>query len=77
MQATAIAAIVALVTSFLLFGVLPACGVFVLLAIRFGARTTWLTAALSGLGITVMIWAIFAILLGLDLPGGIFFDGGS
>jgi hypothetical protein len=77
LQVTAIASIALLVAGFLLLGILPSSAIFVVLALRFGARTGWVAALLSGLGIAALVWGVFAALLGLDLPMGILFDGGS
>ena len=74
-QATAIGALVVFVAAMLLVGVLPCVPVFTLVALRFGAGKSWLFSVVGALGMLLLIWAVFAKLLGLDIFPGLLFDG--
>lgn len=74
-EAIAIASLLALVGGFFVIGILPACALMVPMALRFGARLSWPAALAGGAGLVLILWLMFAGALGLDLPGGLLFDG--
>lgn len=75
-QVVAILAVLALSLGLLLLGVLIAVPLFVLPALRFGAERRWGTSILGAAGMALLMWAVFAKLLGLDLYPGLLFHGG-
>jgi hypothetical protein len=74
-QGLAVAAIVIFVAAMVLVGVLPSVPVFMLIALRFGARKSWLFSLVGAAGMVLLVWAVFARLLGLDIFPGVLFDG--
>jgi hypothetical protein len=46
-----------------------------LIALRFGARKSWLFSLVGAAGMVLLVWAVFARLLGLDIFPGVLFDG--
>lgn len=56
---------------------LPACAIFIFVAMRFGAGVSWMASLVSGVATALAIWLIFAMLLRLSLPAGLLFDGGN
>jgi hypothetical protein len=59
----------------LLVGVLPTVPVFMLVALRFGAGRGWLVSVVGAAGMVLLVWAVFARLLGLEIFPGLLFDG--
>jgi len=74
-QSIAVAALVLFVTAMVLIGVLPSVPVFTLIALRFGAGKTWLFSLIGAVSMVVLVWVVFARLLGLDIFPGLLFDG--
>ena len=74
-QCIAILGVVAFGMLLVWFGVLPAVPVFVLIAIRFGARRGWRSSLAMAVLTTGLIWALFVPLLRLDLWPGVLFGG--
>jgi hypothetical protein len=46
-----------------------------LLALRFGAGRGWLFSLVGAAGMMLLVWAVFARLLGLEIFPGLLFDG--
>lgn len=76
-QAMAVGGLVVLVAAFIVIGMLPACAIFIFVAMRFGACVSWAVALVAGGAMAAGVWLIFAMLLRLSLPAGLLFDGGS
>ncbi len=76
-QLIAVGGLVGLVACMLVLGILPACAIFVALAMRFGADLSWRASVLSGLAMALVVWLVFGALLALDIPMGLLFDGGN
>jgi hypothetical protein len=74
-QLVAVGTILLYLASMLLVGVLPTVPVFMLLALRFGARRSWLFSLVGAIVMVVTVWAVFARLLGLAIFPGLLFDG--
>jgi hypothetical protein len=74
-QLVAVATILLYLLSMLLVGVLPTVPVFMLVALRFGARRSWLFSLVGAVVMILLVWAVFARLLGLAIFPGLLFDG--
>jgi hypothetical protein len=74
-QIIGVAALVLFVTAMVLIGVLPSVPVFTLIALRFGAGKTWLFSLIGAVSMVLLVWVVFARLLGLDIFPGLLFDG--
>lgn len=75
-QTVAVVAVVVLALGLLLLGVMIAVPLFMLPAMRFGAGRKWWSSLLGAAAMALLMWAVFARLLGLDLYPGLLFHGG-
>jgi hypothetical protein len=71
----AVASILVYLASMVLVGVLPTVPVFMIVALRFGAGRGWLFSLVGAAGMVLLVWAVFARLLGLAIFPGLLFDG--
>jgi hypothetical protein len=74
-QLVAVAGIIVFVASMVVVGILPTVSVFMLVALRFGARRGWMFSLIGAAGMSLLVWAMFARLLGLEIFPGLLFDG--
>jgi hypothetical protein len=74
-QLVVVATLLVYLAAMVLVGVLPTVPVFMLLALRFGARRGWLFSLVGAAVMLLLVWAVFARLLGLEIFPGLLFDG--
>ena len=74
-QLVAVGAVLLFVAAMVLVGVLASVPVFMLVALRFGAGKSWLFSVVGAAVMLLLVWAVFARLLGLDIFPGLLFDG--
>jgi hypothetical protein len=74
-QLVVVAGLLVYLAAMVLVGVLPTVPVFMLVALRFGAGRGWLFSLVGAAGMVVLVWAVFARLLGLAIFPGLLFDG--
>jgi len=73
--ASGIGLIVALVSSFVILGVLPTTAIIIFGALMIAYRAQWITNAIIAAGATLGVWLLFAVLLRLQLFPGLAFGG--
>jgi hypothetical protein len=72
-QAAAVCGVAGFTLALVLLGLLPAVAAFMTLALRYGARQGWRISLLTAAAVTLMVWLLFAALLGLmSFPGLLF-----
>jgi hypothetical protein len=74
-QAMAIGGVVLLSAALVLLGLLPAVGLFMVIALRLAGRHRWGASLIGAAVLTLVLWLVFAQLLQLELFPGLLFGG--